>query len=437
MTKKIFFHSFLLGTLVLILCSALFFGLQYRKMLDESYDTLKGEAKYAASGLETGGISYLKSLEDINRITWIGADGSVLYDSDHPDLQKNQGEYAEVKAAFSGGEGQGIRRSESGGGNMLYYASLLKDGTVLRLSRPISRVQTAFQTVSPVLWVFILVFLISGIISFRMANQILKPVNELDLDNLENSNSYPELSPLINKLQEQTLTIREQEESREELRREFSANISHELKVPLRTISRIAGLIREGTGSEEKTKEYAEDIRKESKRMVALVEDIMELSRLDKAEPPQEWEKVDLYEVAGDVKQELSVQSIEKKVNITVEGSRETIKGIGHLLHEMIYNLCDNAIKYNHEGGNVTVTIGKDDGRPWISVTDDGIGIPLNEQDRVFERFYRVDKSHSQKIGGTGLGLSIVKHGAALHGADVSLKSAPGDGTSITITFPA
>ncbi len=436
MTKKIFIHSFLLGTLVLFLCSALFFGLQYRKTLDETYDALKGEAKYAASGLKTGGISYLQSLEGINRVTWIGNDGSVLYDSDHSDLLKNQGEYPEVVQAFANGEGQGIRKSGSGGSNMLYYAFLCEDGTVLCLSRTLSQVQTAFQTVSPVLWVFILVFLFSGIVSFRMANQILKPVNELDLDHLDDSKSYPELTPLINKLQEQTLTIREQKESSQELRREFSANISHELKAPLKTISGIADMIREGVCSPEKAKEYAEDIQKESQRMIALVEDIMKLSRLDNDDTSQEWERVDLYEAAEEVKQALRAQAAEKNVNITVEGKRETIKGIGHLINELLFNLCDNAIKYNHEGGNVVIKIGKDGSKPWISVTDDGIGIPVDEQERVFERFYRVDKTHSKKIGGTGLGLSIVKHGAGLHGAEVSMKSAPGDGTSITLTFP-
>ena len=438
MTKKIFIYSFLLGTLVLFLCSALFFGLQYRATLDETYDALKGEAKYAASGLKAGGISYFESLEGIDRITWIAADGSVLYDSDFPDLQKNQGEYAEVMDAFRTGEGQGMRRSDSGGSNMVYYAFLCEDGTVLRLSRTLSRVQTAFKAVSPVLWVFILVFLISGIISFRMANQILKPVNELDIEHLEDSNSYPELSPLIDKLQEQKLTIREQVESREQLRREFSANVSDELKTPLTSISGIAKLINEETCDLEKAREYAGDIQKESKRMIALVEDIMKLSRLDaEEEAPKEWEKVDLYEVAEEVKGGLIGQAEEKKVTILIEGGHETVRGIGHLLNEMIFNLCDNAIKYNHEGGNVSICIGKNGDKPWISVSDDGIGIPESEQDRVFERFYRVDKNHSQKIGGTGLGLSIVKHGAQIHGAEVSMKSAPGDGTSITLTFPA
>lgn len=427
----------MLGTLVLFLCSALFFGLQYRASLDETYEALKGEAKYAASGLKTGGISYLESLEDINRITWIAADGSVLYDSDYPDIQKNQGEYAEVKEAFMTGEGQGIRRSDSGGSNMLYYAFLCEDGTVLRLSRILSRVRTAFNAVSPVLWVFILVFLISGIVSFRMANQILKPVNELVLDHLEDSQSYPELSPLIDKLQEQKFTIREQTESREQLRREFSANVSDELKTPLTSISGIAELIRDENCSSEKAKEYAGDIQKESKRMIALVEDIMKLSRLDEEEEaPKEWERVDLYEVAEEVKEGLKNQAEEKKIDISIEGSHETIKGIGHLLNEMIFNLCDNAIKYNHEGGNVFIRIGRNKDRSWISVTDDGIGIPESEQDRVFERFYRVDKSHSKQIGGTGLGLSIVKHGAQIHGAEVTMKSAPGDGTSITLIFP-
>lgn len=437
MTKKIFIHSFILGALVLFLCTALFFGLQYRETLDVTYDALKGEAKYAASGLKLGGIEYLESLKGINRITWIASDGSVLYDSDYPDLDKNQGGYPEVTDAFAKGEGQGIRHSESGGTSTLYYAFLCDDNTVLRLSRPLSRVQAAFHSVSPVLWVLILVFLISGIVSFRMANQILKPVNELDLDHLDDDQAYPELKPLIDKLQEQKLTIREKDESHELMRRQFSASISHELKTPLVSISDFAGQIRDGACDEEKTKEFAGEIKKESDRLMSVIDDIIKLSRLDVEGAPQELDDVDLYDVAEEVRDSLTAQAEAKKITMDFEGSHETIQGVWQLLHEMIYNLSDNAIKYDHDGGNVSIRVGNENGKPYVEVADDGIGIPKEEQERIFERFYRVDKSHSKMVGGTGLGLSIVKHGAQIHNAEISVDSAPGDGTKIRITFPS
>ncbi len=435
MTKKIFIHSFLLGTLVLILCSAIFFGIQYRETMDETYDALKGEAKYAASGMAHGGLEYLKSLEDINRITWIDRDGSVLYDSEYPDLDRNQAEFSEVREAFEIGEGQGIRLSQSGGQSTLYYAFRCADDTVLRLSRPLSRVQAAFHSISPVLWVFVLVFLISGVISFRVANQILKPVNDINLEHLDGYNSYPELRPLIDKLQEQKLTIREQSESREQLRREFSANVSHELKTPLTSISGFAELIREGMCSKDKAREFAGDIQKEAQRMIVLIDDIIKLSRLDEESAPQEWEQVDLYEVAEDVVDSLRSQANDRKIIVLVEGTHESVRGVWQLIHEMIYNLCDNAIKYDHDGGNVNVRIGREEGKVFVTVADDGIGIPKDQQARVFERFYRVDKSHSKKVGGTGLGLSIVKHGAQFHDAEVFLKSKPGEGTEVKIVF--
>lgn len=437
MTKKIFIHSFILGALVLFLCTALFFGLKYRETLDEKYDALKGEAKYAASGLKLGGIEYLESLKGINRITWIASDGSVLYDSDYPDLDKNQGGYPEVTDAFAKGEGQGIRHSESGGTSTLYYAFLCDDNTVLRLSIPLSRAQAAFHSVSPVLWVLILVFLISGIVSFRMANQILKPVNELDLDNLDNGQSYPELKPLIDKLQEQKLTIREQDESHEMMRRQFSASISHELKTPLVSISDFSGQIRDGVCDEERTKELAGEIKKESDRLMSVIDDIIKLSRLDVEGAPQELADVDLYDVAEEVRDSLIAQAEARKISLGLEGSHETIQGVWQLLREMIYNLSDNAIKYDHDGGIVSIRVGNVNGRPYVEVSDDGIGIPKEEQERIFERFYRVDKSHSKMVGGTGLGLSIVKHGAQIHNAEISIDSAPGDGTSIRLTFPA
>ena len=224
MTKKIFINTFLLGVAVLLMCVAFFFLLQYSQTRQETYEALQGEASYAASGLQIGGIEYLQSLENINRITWIAHDGAVLYDSEHPDLTINQGQFPEVQEALETGTGQGIRESSSGGGQTMYYAFLCGYGTVLRLSRPVSALRYAFRTVTPIFFgTIILVLVISSIVAFRIANAIAKPINRMNLDNLQYEDVYPELFPLVDRLREQRETIDREAETRERMRREFSA----------------------------------------------------------------------------------------------------------------------------------------------------------------------------------------------------------------------
>ena len=225
-------------------------------------------------------------------------------------------------------------------------------------------------------------------------------------------------------------------EQRESLRREFSANVSHELKTPLTSISGFAELMKEGLVDPETMKEFAGDIYKECQQLIALVEDIMKLSRLDEGSEDLEQEDVDLYGLARKVLSDLRPIADQRGIALHIEGKGQKIHGVWRILHEMVYNLCENAIKYNKDQGSVTVKISGDEKQAVLSVQDTGIGIPKAQQERVFERFYRVDKSHSRKIGGTGLGLSIVKHGAQFHHARVSLDSEPGVGTTITISFP-
>ena len=225
-------------------------------------------------------------------------------------------------------------------------------------------------------------------------------------------------------------------EQRESLRREFSANVSHELKTPLTSISGFAELMKEGLVDPETMQEFAGDIYKECQQLIALVEDIMKLSRLDEGSEDLEQEDVDLYGLARKVLSDLRPIADQRGIALHIEGKGQTIHGVWRILHEMVYNLCENAIKYNKDQGSVTVKISGDEKQAVLSVQDTGIGIPKAQQERVFERFYRVDKSHSRKIGGTGLGLSIVKHGAQFHHARVSLDSEPGVGTTITISFP-
>lgn len=232
-----------------------------------------------------------------------------------------------------------------------------------------------------------------------------------------------------------TLDVTEREQ-REKLRREFSANVSHELKTPLTSISGFAELMSQGLVPPDKVREFSLDIQKECTRLTNLVEDIIDLSRLEEGGGDMTWEDTDLYTLCDDVLQSLEPVAKRQAVTLRLAGESLQVRGVYQVLREMIYNLCDNAIKYNRSGGSVTVTVARSAGRASVAVADTGIGIPYEDQSRVFERFYRVDKSHSRAIGGTGLGLSIVKHAAALHGAEIKLQSQPEDGTVITVLFP-
>ena len=232
-----------------------------------------------------------------------------------------------------------------------------------------------------------------------------------------------------------TLDVTEREQ-REKLRREFSANVSHELKTPLTSISGFAELMSQGLVPPDKVREFSLDIQKECTRLTNLVEDIIDLSRLEEGGGDMTWEDTDLYTLCDDVLQSLEPVAKRQAVTLRLAGESLQVRGVYQVLREMIYNLCDNAIKYNRSGGSVTVTVARSAGRAFVTVADTGIGIPYEDQSRIFERFYRVDKSHSRAIGGTGLGLSIVKHAAALHGAEIKLQSQPEDGTVITVLFP-
>ena len=436
MRRTIFRSTFFLGMLVLLLCAMLFVAVQYRQTLDETYLALKQEAIYAQNGLRLSGRHYLETLGEINRITWITAEGEVLYDSEFSLPIQNQLHCAEVAAAVSSGEGQGIRRSESSGVDTMYYALLCEDGTILRLSRPMSAVRYALISVSPVLWILLLVLMVSALLSFRTSRQIVQPINELDLDRLDAS-PYPELAPLLHRIGEQKQTILEQSTEQERLRREFSANVSHELKTPLTSISGFAELMVKGDVPPEMVKEFSSDIYRESQRMITLVDDIIRLSRLDEGGLQLQREDVDLYDLVSDTLDSLRSTAEQKDVQLELRGEHAVVRGVWQLLDEAVFNLCDNAIKYNRTGGSVIAEVAKGDGGEiLLSVTDTGIGIAPEHQERVFERFYRVDKSHSKAIGGTGLGLSIVKHVAQFHEAELKLESSPDAGTKITLVFP-
>ena len=435
MRRSIFRTCFLVGLLALALSTALFFTLRYREARNETYAALRQEAAYAEQGLMLSGEPYLHALGDVNRVTWIRADGSVIYDNEF-DAPANQGRFAEVRRALAEGEGQGIRKSESSGLETMYYARLCADGTVLRLSRPLSAVRTALIAVSPAAWVVLLTLLLSLGLSWRASRSIVLPINEMNLERADAA-PYPELTPLVERIAEQKRTIAAQLAERESLRREFSANVSHELKTPLTSISGFAELMAGGEVPPDKVHEFSADIYRESQRMIDLVNDIIHLSRLDEDGFAPEREPVELQDLAADTLDSLRAEAARNDVALRQAGEPAVVTGVLSVLGELVYNLCDNAIKYNRPGGAVTVRTGTRAGRAFLSVEDTGIGIAPEHQSRVFERFYRVDKSHSKAIGGTGLGLSIVKHAAQFHGAELVLQSTPGRGTTVTVTFPA
>lgn len=548
MTGKILRISYLVAISALLASALLFFGVMYRDYEDGAFARLRAEEAAIAQGLGAVGSDYFDSFAPDDRVTWIAANGTVLYDSAAPaQLLESHAGREEIDQALQTGEAQTSRYSQTLLQRTFYYAKLLEDGTVLRVSCTQNSLPAMIlMLLTPFLWVATLVLILCGVLSYRLARQITKPLNAINPDNPAPLPSYPELTPLFDKLREQNRTIGKQmnelqlrqreftaitenmregfllvdckmhvlssnhsalevlggrelkpgcllydaecsqeifdavdtalsgshaellltidetswqvlanpvvasgqvagavvlfmdvteREQRESLRREFSANVSHELKTPLTSISGFAELMKEGLVPPEKIPEFSGDIYKESLRLIGLVNDIIQLSRLDENSTQFQRAPVDLYDLCAQSIERLSTVAARQSVTLALTGEHAEIMGVEQLLKEMIYNLLDNAIKYNVPGGSVTASVRKSAGRTILSVADTGIGIPYAHQPRVFERFYRVDKSHSKEVGGTGLGLSIVRHAAQYHGARLELKSQPGKGTTITVTF--
>ena len=548
MTGKILRNSALVAVSALLSCALLFFGVMYRNYEDQAFSRLRAEAAAVAQGLSTQGERYLDDFEPADRVTWVSPDGTVLYDSAAPaqELPSHTGR-EEIEQALETGEAEASRYSQTLLQRTYYYARRMTDSTVLRVSCTQSSLPAMLlMLLTPFLWVAAVVLIVCGIFSYRLARQITKPINAIDLDNPARLPDYPELSPLFDRLRDQSHTIGRQmdelqlrqreftaitenmregfllvdgklhilsgnhsafellgrqevkpgellydadcrteildavetalsgshaelllsiddvswqvlanpvvasgqvagavilcmdvteREQRERLRREFSANVSHELKTPLTSISGFAELMKEGLVPPEKISEFSGDIYKESRRLIGLVDDIIQLSRLDENSTQFERAPVDLFGLSEQAMASLRPVADRQSVSLSLQGEHAEIDGVEQLLKEMIYNLLDNAIKYNVPGGSVTLSIRKTGPRTVLSVSDTGIGIPFADQPRVFERFYRVDKSHSKEVGGTGLGLSIVRHAAQYHNARLDLKSQPGKGTTITVTF--
>ena len=550
MTKKIFRSTVAVGLAVLLASLLIIMGALYSYFGHVQEQQLRDELSIAAAAMTDGdGEVYLSRLHsDDYRITWLKADGTVLYDTRaDASTMENHAQRQEVRQALANGAGESSRYSATLLEKTLYYAQRLPDGTVLRLSA--SRVTMGVLLLSmlpAILAVIAVALILSAILAGRVSRHIVRPLNTLDLEHPLENDAYEELSPLLRRLEhqrrqidEQLRALRRRSEEFEQItasmteglvlldnngtilsvnpaagtvfhadqscvgqplltverdpavshalrdametghsekrlerdgreyqfdmtriqtdgesvgavlltfdvteqafaernRREFTANVSHELKTPLQGIIGSAELLENGMVQPDDVPRFVGHIRSEAQRLVTLINDILRLSELDEG-GSLPTEPVELLALCRDTANSLEAAAQKRGITVTVTGDEVSVPGVRRLLTETIFNLCDNAIKYNRDGGSVTVTVGRDGGEAVVTVSDTGIGIPAEHQGRVFERFYRVDKSHSKASGGTGLGLSIVKHAVRYHHGTVTLDSREGEGTTFTIRLP-
>ena len=423
----------------LVLSYAILSVILYNRNLSLLQAELRQEAKYIRTAINISGTEYLEQMDMVEvetRVTQIDVDGSVLYDSRRPDgtesTTENHAGRKEVKDALAKGSGEDVRRSATVGKDMYYYALLLEDGSILRVSKVANSLVSTAMALFPVMGTLAVLMVLFALLLARWQTaRLIKPINALDLEQPLENEVYEELNPLLVAIDKQN----KEKEAVSNMRKEFSANVSHELKTPLTSISGYAEIMKNGMVRPDDMPLFSERIYKEARRLITLVEDIIKLSKLDEESVELEKEDVNLYDLTREIISRLSPQASQKDVRMELSGEPVYYNGIRQILDEMIYNVCENAVKYNNEGGRVTVWVGNTLDGPKVSVSDNGIGIPKEHQERIFERFYRVDKSHSKERGGTGLGLSIVKHGALLHGAKVNVESEPGKGTKIEMMF--
>lgn len=429
MKKKIlsqFLKITLIAIVITLFMSVIVFYELFKKQV---FHDLKTEAEFARYMID----DFSDNEQFDVRVTWIGSDGSVLYDSE-ADTLENHSDRPEYIEALRSGDGKSVRKSDTLSERIFYYAMRLDDGSVIRIAKEAGSIWTIFLSALPIITgLTILLYVMCYFLSKHLTTKIVKPVEEL-VNNSANPAlvpEYKELIPFVGALKEQ----REDILRSATMRQEFTANVSHELKTPLTAISGYAELIETGMAKGEDSVRFAGEIRKNSTRLLSLINDIINLSELDDG-VKLNLEKMDLYDAAKNCIKNLKVAADKNDIKLMLLGTTAYINADKAMMDEVLYNLCDNAIRYNNKGGNVIVDVSNTmDGKVKLTVKDNGIGIGKEHQERIFERFYRVDKSRSRESGGTGLGLAIVKHILTSHGAQLELASEPGKGTCITVTF--
>lgn len=442
MKQRLLNHVSFLVVLSVLLTFVAASTVMYGKFSTYMKEGVRDEARYIRAGMEEAGERFLSDNKELtgSRVTLTDDKGNVLFDSEADPAQlPNHSDRPEFIQAMGEGEGEKVRFSETLSEQTFYYALRLEDGRILRVGRTTDSVFLTLLSSFTLLGVLMVaILLLEFFLVQKQTRDLIAPINELDLEHPLKNVCYEELRPLLVRVDQQNKQIASQVEelkTAEAMRREFSANVSHELKTPLMSISGYAELMMNGMVQPENVPEFSGRIYHEASRLSSLVADIIQLSRLDEKNSDMPFEAVDLYELAEDIVRHLQGAAAKKGISLELSGETVAVRGVRQVLYEMFYNVADNAVKYTGEGGHVRVFVGKSEGHPWYCVEDDGMGIPRSEQGRIFERFYRVDKSHSRQTGGTGLGLSIVKHGAALHHARINLDSEPGRGTKMEIIF--
>ena len=440
MKKKINIRFIMIAALAIVVTALSAMLVYYNILKEQVFGDLKAYAHVIellniddlAAGIEKDPYN---PIDDDLRITLIGAEGEVLYESLlNKDEMDNHNERPEIIEAREKGEGEAIRYSATSGTHTFYYAERLQNGNVLRIGRDsVSVNRIMVNTLVIVLVIALCILFVCMGISHYLTKKLVEPIEKLatNIMLVDENNVYEEIRPFVNTIKEQHVNII----NNAQLRQEFTANVSHELKTPLTAISGYAELIGNGMTGKEDTIRFSNEIHSNANRLVSLINDIIKLSELDEADHQMEMERIDLYKLAENCVQMMQVTAEKQGIRLTLQGESTMAMANKGLMDEVFYNLCSNAIRYNKPGGSVTVTVGTKDERPFLSVADTGIGIPRECQERVFERFYRVDKSRSKSTGGTGLGLAIVKHIVAQHNAALHLDSELGEGTTIEIVF--
>ena len=440
MKKKINIRFIMIAALAIVVTALSAMLVYYNILKEQVFGDLKAYAHVIellniddlAAGIEKDPYN---PIDDDLRITLIGTDGEVLYESLlNKDEMDNHNERPEIMEAREKGEGEAVRYSATSGTHTFYYAERLQNGNVLRIGRDsVSVNRIMVNTLVIVLVIALCILFVCMGISHYLTKKLVEPIEKLatNIMLVDENNVYEEIRPFVNTIKEQHINII----NNAQLRQEFTANVSHELKTPLTAISGYAELIGNGMTGKEDTIRFSNEIHSNANRLLSLINDIIKLSELDEADHQMEMERIDLYKLAENCVQMMQVTAEKQGIRLILQGESTMVMANKGLMDEVFYNLCSNAIRYNKPGGSVTVTVGTKDERPFLSVADTGIGIPKECQERVFERFYRVDKSRSKSTGGTGLGLAIVKHIVAQHNAALHLDSELGEGTTIEIVF--
>lgn len=437
MKKKLNAKFMLIAAIAIVATAASAILMFYSILVDQIYDDLKANA-HVISMVGVSEIS--QALEeqlaaDSIRVTLIDEAGDVLYDSAaNQDKMENHRARPEIERAFTTGEGRGMRKSVTSTKHTFYYAIRLSDNTALRVGKESESIyHMRWNMVGMIMIVGVMVFAICALFAKRLTLRIVEPIEKMatNIVLVDETEAYEEIRPFISTIKQQHMDIL----NHAQMRQEFTANVSHELKTPLTAISGYAELISSGMTNERDTKHFAAEIHSSTERLQALINDIIKLSELDDEDLKLEFETLDLYEMGEKCISQMEMQAQKNEVTLVLEGGPVSINGNKTLIEELFYNLCSNAVRYNKHGGTVTIQVCEEEGHPVVCVKDTGIGIPKEHQNRVFERFYRVDKSRSKSTGGTGLGLAIVKHIVAQHDAQIELNSEENVGTEIKIIF--